>query len=215
MQDTTCYSQLRWPTGYARTPRTARRWSQFGNASYDRPSLSAALNRLEKQLSAFTKMGKTYRTKDQMITANVPTGAYGRFKSGMTEPDDTGVAVYFELDGKPIVLCCDAWTRVACNVVAIAKTLEAMRGLERWQVTETGRAFDGFAALPEKSASGQTCWDVLGIPQTKDVNAINAAWKEKAKTAHPDKGGSDDAMAAVNEARDQAVRDALSQGGAA
>lgn len=51
---------------------------------------------------------------------------------------------------------------------------------------------------------------VLGLPEgplTRDQ--INKAFREKARTAHPDMGGSADAMAKVNLAREQALREAV------
>lgn len=211
----TCQPNLKWPTGYTRTPPDERRWSAFGsrraNGSYGREqvSIADALSRLREQLSAFTRLGHPCRTADEVVTANLPVGVHGAYKSNTPEPADRGVAVYFELDGKPIVLCCDKWNRVACNLVAISKTLEAMRGLERWGVTECDRAFTGFAALPE-TASVPTCWQVLGIERTKDTASIDAAFKVKAKTAHPDLGGSSEAFDELARARDQALADARS-----
>lgn len=208
----TCQSSLKWPVGYPRTPGTEQRWSKFGGATYRAVSIADALERLREQISAFTRNGHVWRTADEVVTANLSVGAHGNYKSNQSEPKDKGVAVYFELDGKPIVLCCDKWNKVGCNIVAIAKTIEAMRGLERWGVTETKRAFDGFAALPDTAdVQAVTCWTVLGIERTRNKDVINNAWRAKARAAHPDMpGGSHEAMTALNTARDQAITDASS-----
>lgn len=200
----TCLSPLKWPLGYQRTPSDCIRWSQFGGASYKRPTVAAALENLRRQISAFTRAGHPYRTSDVVVTANLRTGAHGLFRSDQAEPADRGVALYFLLDGKQLVFACDHWNRVGCNLQAIAKTLEAMRGIDRWGVTECDRAFTGFAALPFTTDT-ETPWQILGLACTKDVAAIDAAYKVRAKTAHPDLGGSHEAMTKLNTARDQAI----------
>jgi hypothetical protein len=44
---------------------------------------------------------------------------------------------------------CDRWDSVADNVQAIRKTIEALRGIERWGTGDmVQRAFAGFVALP-------------------------------------------------------------------
>ena len=51
------------------------------------------------------------------------------------------------------------------------------------------------------------CWTVLDIPgDTATKTAIEDAYRRKAKKAHPDKGGSDWAMAELNEAKSDALR---------
>jgi len=41
---------------------------------------------------------------------------------------------------------------------------------------------------------------VLGVPRDVTADRARAAWREKARTRHPDVGGSDDAMQELNEA---------------
>lgn len=103
---------------------------------------------------------------------------------------------------------CDRWRTIAENVQAIAKTIEALRGIERWGAKHMVKAaFRGFAALPEK-ASSRTCWQVLGLlsgsQQTRDH--IETAYRAKAKECHPDAGGTHEQMAELNEARQQALQ---------
>jgi hypothetical protein len=54
----------------------------------------------------------------------------------------------------------------------------------------------------------QTCWNVLGLPPRSTEDEIQRAWREKAKRAHPDQGGSTAAMAELNAARDAALGEA-------
>lgn len=53
----------------------------------------------------------------------------------------------------------------------------------------------------------RTCWQVLGIEPTQNAQAIDNAWRERAKVCHPDRpGGSHDAMTELNTARDQTLK---------
>ena len=48
--------------------------------------------------------------------------------------------------------------------------------------------------------AGTKHYDVLGVPRDADARAIKRAYREMARTCHPDKGGSDAAFAAVRAA---------------
>lgn len=212
---------LSWPAGYERTPHHGRKPAKFSKsvchqgshrayASQERITIADGVKRVQSVIDKFTKPGRTYRTRDLIISTNVPTRKDGTPYSSAREPEDSGVAVCVELDGSPRVFACDKWNRVADNLAAIAASLEALRGLERWGMTEAERAFTGFAALPAPGeARARTCWTVLEIAPTTDPKEINAAWRSRAEVCHPDKpGGSHDAMAELNTARDQAIQQA-------
>jgi hypothetical protein len=47
-------------------------------------------------------------------------------------PSDTGAAVYFSYKGRQMCFACDKWQDVYDNIYAISKTIEALRGIERW-----------------------------------------------------------------------------------
>lgn len=214
-------SPLSWPRGYERTPKRDRKRATFGTttqvhgASYTRKrelTVAESLSRLHRAFNAFTKPGHTYRIipEQAVISTNLKVRLDGLPYSGQSEPEDVGVAVYFEFDGKATVMCCDKWTRVADNLNSIAATLDAMRALERYGVSESERAFNGFMALPAPGeVKARTCWEVLGIAATQSKAAIDDAWRERAKVCHPDRpGGSHDAMSELNTARDQAASQA-------
>jgi curved DNA-binding protein CbpA len=61
------------------------------------------------------------------------------------------------------------------------------------------QAFAGFTALPAPKNPNE----VLGVRSGASRAEIEAAYREKAKRAHPDAGGSEAAMAELNSARDQ------------
>jgi DnaJ-domain-containing protein 1 len=99
----------------------------------------------------------------------------------------------------------DRYDRVADNLAAIAATLEAMRAIERHGGAEIlDRAFTGFASLPASAGQGKReWWAVFGVSANASDADIEAAYRRLAKERHPDTGGSDDAMAELNQARDE------------
>lgn len=211
---------LAWPRGYERTPKECRQRSAFGTTkqkvggvsrwmSRERLSISKAVSRLDAEIRRFTKAGRPWRIvpEEVVISSNLRTRLDGLPMGNQPEPSDVGVAIYFRLDGQLTVMCCDKWDRVADNINSVAATLDAMRALERYGVSQSERAFTGFAALPAPGeARARTCWEVLGIACTQDRKAIDEAYRKRANVCHPDRpGGSHDAMTELNTARDQAL----------
>ena len=102
----------------------------------------------------------------------------------------------------------DRYLKVADNLAAIAATLDAMRAIERHGgAAILDRAFTGFAALPAPTVGQRDWWTVLGIPRVSSPDEIRQAYRRLSKLLHPDRqaeGGSHDAMAELNKARDQA-----------
>ncbi len=71
-------------------------------------------------------------------------------------PKDQGVAVYFTLNGRAMVMACDRYQRAAANLRSLGLALEAMRQLARHGGgVMMERAFAGFVALPPPPS----CWD--------------------------------------------------------
>jgi hypothetical protein len=118
---------------------------------------------------------------------------------------DPGVAVYFKRAKKSMVFACDKYRNTCDNIYAIAKTIDAMRGIERWGASDMmERAFTGFTALPEKAS---TPWrDVLGFNSGEiiGVTQVEARFRELAQKHHPDMGGDRNQFEAVVAAREQA-----------
>lgn len=145
--------------------------------------------------------------RNVIISTNVKT----YIKNGQEVPyakqdrlDDCGVAVYFTLKNEQRVFACDRWSRIQDNIQAIRKTIEALRGIERWGSSEMlNRVFTGFAALPDTASTAW--WIVLGFDSpNRPLAEFEAAYRQKARTAHPDVGGDNEEMAALNAAIQQA-----------
>lgn len=140
-----------------------------------------------------------------VVSTNVELRGDGQPYSGRRAPDDPGAAVFFKLKGKPCVLACDKWNRVEDNLSAIARHIEALRGQERWGVGSVEQAFAGYTALPPVGSSpGTSWWNVLGCAHDAPFETVKEAFRDAARKAHPDLGGSHDAIIAVNAAWDQA-----------
>lgn len=205
MTDATRYP-LSWPTGWKRNVRGGLRpgkFSRFGKWL----TVADGLERLATQLEML-------RAKDVIVSSNVELGMRGSPLSGRPEPADRGVAVYFTLKGKPRVLACDTFTTVADNMAAIAAHIECIRGIDRYGVGTLDQAFAGYDALPPPGASNRPPWrKVLGLDGREDITAetVREAYRSMARTFHPDlQGGSHEAMAMLNAARDAALTELAS-----
>lgn len=134
--------------------------------------------------------------KMPVLSTNVPLRRDGMLYSVRTEPDDPGVAVYFTWKGRQMAFSCDRWERVRDNVQAIRHTIAALRGIDRWGTGDMMEAaFTGFEALPPPSWRGD-----LGLGPDATRADAEAAYRARARSAHPDAGGSDEAMARLNAA---------------
>jgi len=189
---------LQWPSGWPRAPYRQR--AQFGTTGRSKYGSKEPLtiNEARKRLSdELDHLGARYVT----LSSNLELRLDGAPRSGQAEPRDPGVAVYFRLEGKDAVLACDKWDRSADNIAAIAKHVEALRRIDRWGVGTAAQAFAGYQQLP----SPEQWWQVLGVSERATAEEVNAAYRSRARQAHPDTGGSTAAMARLNAARAEAL----------
>ena len=186
---------LHWPEGWPRCKVSwERRRAPFGAGR----TLAQARDELFRQLRL---LGVDQRTV--IISTNVQLRRDGLPYSGQAQPQDRGVAVYFKLLGADRVLASDRWDKVETNLIAIARHIDAIRAQERLGVGTVEQAFRGYTALPE----GNPWWKVLGLSsQSASIADIEDAYIRGAQVCHPDKGGTGDAMAALNAARAEGRR---------
>lgn len=86
---------------------------------------------------------------------------------------------------------------------AIAKTIWAIRGIERWSgKAARDQAFTGFKALPRESTRHWS--DVLEVEKSQDLKTIKVRYQHMRSRAHPDKGGSSAWLHEVQKAWEQA-----------
>lgn len=177
---------LIWPERWKRTQRpiSSRFYRRDFNARFNRNvTIADAFRQLDYEIN---QLG----CSRFVLSTNLLLGKRGSPVSGQPEPKDTGAAVYFTLSGKPTVLACDKWNRVADNVNAIAKHLEALRGQERWGVGSIEQAFMGYQALPGIGESGAfKWWDVLGVSINATEDQVKEAYRILVRKHHPDLNG--------------------------
>lgn len=145
--------------------------------------------------------------EELIISTGMRTRQDGEPIANAREPDDTGAAVYFILNGKKVCLACDRWRYLWENLYAIARTIEAMRAIDRWGVSDLlDRMFTGFIALTDDA--GKEWATILGVKGDASITEIKAAYREKMKEAHPDTGGSADLASEINDAYSRALAEA-------
>lgn len=186
---------LQWPVGMPRTASPAR--SAFGAKGIGAAS-TFVLNEIRRMRGSLV-----------VISSNLQLRGDGLPYANQRQPNDCGVAVYFQRRGQPIVFACDRWHKIEHNLHAIGKTIEALRGIERWGSADmVDQAFSGFAALPAPALAptGESWWQVLEVREDADMAMIEAQYRILSRLAHPDAGGSNKAMARLNAAREAARR---------
>jgi hypothetical protein len=192
---------LQWPQQRLRTSWTRRKNGAFRKDGHD-ITTREAMTRLRRELD---KLG----VSSFVLSANLARNIDGTPRSGQPQPSDPGIALYFQLKGKPHCMPCDTYNRVEQNIAAIAAHIDATRAIERYGVSTVAETFTGFVALPAPGAKRP--WrEVLGVDPTwiGGASEIEVRYRTVAKNLHPDlPGGSHDAMAELNAARGAAIRE--------
>lgn len=175
---------LAWPQG---RPRTQKPAPALFRKDGRRLTLTTSRARLIEQINMLTHRGQQWRVRNMVLATNIRFTRAGTRDQNVSrrDPEDAGVAFYFDLDRRPHVLACDRWDTVYDNIAAIAAHIEALRGQERWGVADLQQAFAGHVALP----APDSWWQVLGVPQGADRATIDSAYRASAKAAHPNAGG--------------------------
>jgi hypothetical protein len=184
---------LLWPSGYPRTETQVS--SSFKNLTLGREvdKLLIEIDRIRKGTR------RAYPKGDGVsISSNVPLRNDGLPRADYQRSVivDKGVAVYFERNGSDVVLCCDKYKTVEENLHAITLSIEAMRSIERWGVSDfIERSFTGFKALPAATKDLARYWyEVFGFqepPQNTEQKYLlcEAYYKRRVKEVHPDVPG--------------------------
>jgi len=187
---TTAYP-LAWPEGWKRTKNPAK--SQF------KTTLNGAIGNVQDSIRRFSS-DSGHKVENVLVSSNVTLMD--------AKPSDAGVAVYFTWDGISTCIAVDRYQKVEENLQAIHHVLEAERTkLRHGGLNLVRHAFRGYAALPPPGTASQRPWhDVLGVYADASLAACKAAYQAKAKELHPDRGGSEAAMAELNAAMEEAKR---------
>jgi hypothetical protein len=208
---------LSWPQGRPRTPAHQRARSKFHvqtrrtashnpNYSYvERAgvSLTAARDFLFAELA---RLG----ARAVILSTNLELRNDGLPRAGQRQPDDPGAAVYFTHKGKEMAFACDRWHKVEDNIVAVAKTIEALRGIERWGTGDmVEAAFVGFAALPPAGgiAPPRKWWEVLRVRADVSDEVVRDRYRHEMLNHHPDRGGDPNKAIEINAAYEEFKRE--------
>jgi hypothetical protein len=188
---------LHWPLGRKKTEKYQRTHSSF------KTTLARARDGVTKQLGMMN-------AKDIVISSNVNTYMRGgqeiMYADQSQAKEEPGVAVYFTWKKKQYALSCDKYNTVMDNLQAIMKTLEAIRGIERWGTGDMMEAaFDGFKSLPEPQAQQKSWCEILEVKPWATAEQIKEAYRKKAMEVHPDKGGTSEMFTIVKNAYDQGL----------
>jgi hypothetical protein len=183
---------LQWPEGL---PRTERR-----EDSRMKATMAVAMENVRTSLRLFGQdTGKP--VTNPTLSSNV-----GGLSLDDRAPNDPGIAVWFDWDDAQRCIAVDRYRKPHENLQAIHHIIEARRTEMRHGGLHIVRqTFKGFTALPAQTQ--EEWWRVLGFVGPK-VTApdIEAAYRARVKGAHPDSGGSHEAMARLNAARDAGLQ---------
>jgi hypothetical protein len=188
---------LQWPDGWPRAKRRDHDRKFHGRVYGLAPGRAR-----DQMLDELRQLG----AKEVVVSSNVALRRDGLPYSQQARLIDPGVAVYFKLRGRPLVMAQDRFESVAGNMRSLALAIAAMRQLARHGGgTMMERAFTGFAAIAPPD--WKKPWrEVFGIKPDWHGD-ITKLYREKARHRHPDAGGNDALMAELNIAYAEAKRE--------
>ena len=184
---------LAWPAHKPRTPWNARAKGGFSGTRGE------IMGRLVRQVEL---LGGRWL----IVSSNMELRADGKPHLGRAEPSDPGIAIYFEMGGKPYTMACDRFDVLSQNAAAIANHIDATRRIERYGVATAAESLQAFTALPAPKKPHE----VLGVVPNASRDDVQRAWRAKIAITHPDQTGSHEAAAEVNAARDAMLKDTRS-----
>lgn len=183
---------LQWPEHRKRTS-----WRE--NSRFRVSSFAVTRDELMRELKALG-------AKNTVLSTNIPLRNDGLPYANFKQPDDPGVAVYFQYKGKSMCFACDRWRKIEDNIQAVRHTINALRGIARWGSGDMlEAAFTGFQAL--EAPRGKEWWEILEIPRECSLHMIELHYKNLVRKHHPDVGGSVEKMIEINAAIAQARKE--------
>lgn len=153
----------------------------------------------ERELAeCFRKWG----VREWSAEPNVPKARVNALTLSQAE---RAVTVHYMKDGKPITLSLDTQRSPGANLRALYLSLDAMRMIDARGVGSIVQSAYMQLGAPKTERDP---WEVLGLRPGASKDEIEVMFKAKAKVAHPDAGGSHDAMTELNAARERALAEA-------
>jgi DnaJ-domain-containing protein 1 len=188
---------LCWPSDQLRTPGAQRDPGYQFKVTFGRAR--------DELLHELQLMG----AREVVVSTNIPVRNDGLPYANAREPDDAGIAVYFQQGKRSLVIACDSYRTTRANMRAIGATVAALRTIQRHGATSLlERAFTGFTALPPKGGEERPWWEVLGVERAASAEQVKLAFRALAARHHPDAGGDHETMARISRAYAQAQESA-------
>jgi len=182
-----------WPPQFERTPAEDRE----PNRSF-RVSLSDAFDHLEAELRR--QHVDEYRYSFDAQQRKTDQRPYSR-----ANPDDPSFVLRWRKDGDQFAIACDSYSRLRDNVHEVGKYINEKGRMSRRPVT-TGKSEFANARLPsgEEDAivAERPAHAVLGVDRDASESEIIDAFRAAVQDAHPDKGGSEEELKEVKQARE-------------
>ena len=142
-----------------------------------------------------------FGVQEMTIGADGRTNRYG-WPAFDVRGMNPAIAIRFKLKGELVTLCQARFPRQVWNLRSIGLTVKAMRDIDRHGAGQIlGDMIRGLA-LPAPDH-----WSILGIRRTENPALIQRAYRIAMTIAHPDRGGSDEAAARVNQAYQAALQE--------
>lgn len=163
-------------------------------ASLFKAAYSKTLDLLEgelKKIAAKDILIQTWMQREQIRNDGWP-------KSNAAKPKEPGVILTFVRAGKTVSMPCDKYRDWEDNLRAIALSLQALRAVDRYGVTQSGEQYRGWESLPPPSSPNNidAAEEIISrwssVPKEwirKDPVQAATAINEALKRTHPDKGG--------------------------
>lgn len=114
-------------------------------------------------------------------------------------PTHPAARLSFTTRGKPMAFPCDTYDNIDDNLRAIALTLESLRAIDRYGVTQDAEQYKGWTALPAPRTGAMTRDEAARFlvahgsihvsADNTDLEAVRRAYRNAAKSLHPDAGG--------------------------
>lgn len=129
-------------------------------------------------------------------------------------PASPSVAIAVDRKKGPLLFVCGRFQHWQDNVRAIALGLEALRKIERYGIVQADEQYTGWQALPPGTAmpAAKMTVDeaerflsnasVLPIGEIRTAQGLTRAFRDAARTMHPDAGGDPAEFRKLTEARD-------------
>jgi hypothetical protein len=179
------YADLAWlgvrfrPLEHDFPPNHNRRWAPF------RASLSDTLSLLARELRMLD--AKRIVIQVALDETQIRNDGFPRSTARARHP---GIAIGFDSKWGPLRYATDEFTSWDDNLRGIAKSMEALRMVDRYGVSKRGEQYTGWRAIPQTAGGDITTREAAEL----FIAEHGGSYREAARRLHPDKPGGDAEM---------------------